>query len=255
MKKIQVIIINDGSENNVVEEISTVRDKLDYDLDVVNLEHNMGLSNARNIGYAISKYDQILFMDSDIVLSKNYIYDMSVRLQLVPNAVFICMRKNIDKTSPILSEESLLNGVDECFDLDDSRIVTKGKNYHIGCDSSYINEEISILDDTDNFKELGYGSQIGIYNISTVVTGHNIAVNKQLIKSAQPFNSSFKGWGMEDAYFASKLVAEGCFVIPVLSSCVYHIDHPPRSGSAEKKQEEAFKNYTLYNELLNQGWR
>ena len=73
---------------------------------------------------------------------------MSVRLQLVPNAVFICMRKNIDKTSPILSEESLLNGVDECFDLDDSRIVTKGKNYHIGCDSSYINEEISILDDT-----------------------------------------------------------------------------------------------------------
>ena len=60
---------------------------------------------------------------------------------------------------------------------------------------------------------------------------------------------------MEDAYFASKLVADGCFVIPVLSSCVYHIDHPPRSGSNEKKIEEAMRNHEIYNELLNQVWK
>lgn len=254
-QKLQVIIIDDGSKNNVIEEINQIRNKLDYELQIISLEKNMGLSNARNIGFAITKYEHILFMDSDIILSKNYIYDMSIRLQMIPNALFICMRKNIEKDSEILKEKSLLSGINECSDFDDSRVITKGKEYHIGCDNSYINEEISILDDTNYFKELGYGSQIGIYNISTVVTGHNIALNKSIIKSQHPFSSQFKGWGLEDSYFASKLIADGCFVIPVLSSCVYHINHPPRSGSNQKKNEEALANYNLYNELLNQIWK
>ncbi len=215
----------------------------------------MGISNARNVGYAIAKYDHVLFMDSDIVLSKNYIYDMSIRMQMIPNAVFICMRKNIEPDSNILETNNLINGVDTCTDFDDSRVITKGKDYHIGCDKSYINEEYSILDDTNYFKELTFGSQIGIYNIATVVTGNNIALNKSLIKSSKPFSSKFQGWGMEDAYFSAKLVADGCYVIPVLSSCVYHINHPPRSGSLKKKKKEALNNYTIYNDLLNKPWK
>ena len=254
-KKIQVIIIDDGSKNNVIEEVNSVRDLLDYELQIISLGQNMGLSNARNVGFAVAKYEHILFLDSDILISRNYIYDISVRLQLIPNALFICMRKNIAKDSELLDKKVLLSGVQECFDFDDSRVITKGKDYHIGCDKVYVDEEISILDDTNYFKELGYGSQIGIYNIATVVTGHNIALNRSLIRSNQPFSNKFKGWGMEDAYFASKLVADGCFVIPVLSSCVYHIDHPPRSGSNEKKIEEAMRNHEIYNELLNQVWK
>ncbi len=253
-KKLQVIVINDGSENNVIEEINQIRDKLDFELQIISFEKNQGLSNARNVGYAIAKYDYILFMDSDIILSKNYINDINIRLQLIPNAIFTCMRKNIEKDSDILKIKHLINGVDACTSFDDSRVITKGKEYHIGCDKAYIDEEISILDDTNYFKELGFGSQVGIYNISTVVAGHNIALNKFLIKSQQPFSSKFKGWGMEDAYFSAKIIAEGCYVIPILSSSVYHINHPPRSGSVEKKNKEALINYNIYNELLDQTW-
>ncbi len=252
--KLQVIIVNDGSKNDVNADIEKVRNKLDYELEIVSFGQNMGLSNARNVGYAISKYDKILFMDSDIILSKDYIYDMNIRMQIVPNAIFTCMRKNIENTSDILIEKNLLKGIPTCSDFDDSRVITKGKEYHIGCDSSYIGEEISVLDDTDYFKELSFGSQVEIYNISTVVAGHNMAVNKSLIKSEKPFNPRFKGWGMEDAYFSAKLIADGCYVIPVLSSCVYHINHPPRSGSNKQKNKEALANYQLYNELLNQVW-
>ena len=148
----------------------------------------------------------------------------------------------------------MLSGIDVCTDFDDSRVITKGKEYHIGCDKTYIGEEITILDDTDYFKKIGFGSQIGIYNIATIVTGHNMAVNKTEIKSAFPFNSKFKGWGMEDAYFSARLVSDGCYVIPVLSSCVYHINHLPRSGSEEQKNKEALNNYNTYIELLNEIW-
>lgn len=253
-KKLQVIIINDGSKNNVIEDINKIRNKLDFELQIISFENNMGLSNARNVGYAVSKYGQVLFMDSDIILSKNYIYDMNIRIQMIPNAIFTCMRKNIENDSSILEINNLLSGIDACTDFDDSRVITKGKEYHIGCDKSYINEEFSILDDTDYFKELSFGSQIGIYNISTVVAGHNIALNKSLIKSSTPFSSKFKGWGLEDAYFSAKLISDGCYVIPVLSSCVYHINHPPRSGSQEQKTKEAMINYEIYNDLLNQLW-
>lgn len=254
-RKLQVIIIDDGSKNDVIKGINTIRNKLDFELQIISFEKNMGLSNARNVGYAISKYNHIIFMDSDIILSKNYVYDMSIRLQMIPNAVFICMRKNIKNDSKILETNNLITGIDSCTDFDDSRVITMGKEYHIGSDKAYINEEFSILDDTDYFKELSFGFQIGIYNIATVVTGHNMALNKSLIKSTSPFSSRFKGWGMEDAYFSAKLVSEGCYVIPVLSSCVYHINHPPRSGSLEQKKKEALINYNIYNDLLDKPWK
>lgn len=253
-QKLQVIVIDDGSNNDVTKDIQKVRDKFDFELQIISFEQNMGLSNARNVGYAISKYEQILFMDSDIILSKNYIYDMNIRLQMIPNAIFICMRKNIEPDSNILEIKKLLAGIDACTDFDDSRVITKGKEYHVGCDKSCIGEEFAILDDTDYFKELSFGSQVGIYNISTVVAGHNMALNKSLIKIQMPFSTKFKGWGMEDAYFSARLVSDGCYVIPVLSSCVYHINHPPRSGSLEQKSKEALNNYNIYNDLLNQIW-
>ena len=254
-KKLQVIIIDDGSKNDVIQDINAVRSKLDFQLQIISFEKNMGLSDARNVGYSVSRYNHIIFVDSDIILSKNYIYDMSIRLQIIPNAVFICMRKNIEPNSKILKTSNLITGIDSCTDFDDSRVITRGKEYHMGCDKAYINEEFSILDDTDYFKELSFGSQIGIYNIATVVTGHNIALNKALIKSTPPFSTKFKGWGMEDAYFSSKLISEGCYVIPVLSSCVYHINHPPRSGSLEQKKKEALANYNIYNDLLDKPWK
>ncbi|MDO5557248.1 MAG: glycosyltransferase family A protein [Clostridia bacterium] len=252
--KIQVIVVNDGSKNNIIEEINRIRGNLDFELQIISLENNMGLSNARNVGYAIAKYEYLLFMDSDIILSKNYIYDMNIRMQLIPNAIFVCMRKNIDRDSDILNSNNLLKGIDSCTKFDDSRIITKAKEYHIGCNKAYIGEQFEILDDTNYFKELSFGSQVGIYNIATVVTGHNIALHKSLINFSKPFDNTFKGWGMEDAYFASNLIAQGCYVIPVLSSCVYHINHLPRSGSEKQKNKEALENYNIYNKLLDEAW-
>lgn len=253
-QKIQVVIVDDGSKNNVVKEVESIKDILDYEVSIISFCKNMGLSAARNAGLALAKHDLFLFMDSDIILSKDYLRDINVRLQIVPNAIFVAMRKNISNTSDILESSNLLRGISPCLDLDDSRVITKSKEYHIGWDKAYIGEQISILDDSDYFKQLGFGSKIGIYDLSTVVTGHNMAVNRAAIPKFPAFSTEFKGWGMEDACFASTLIANGCFVIPLLSSNVYHIDHPPRSGSVEQKSKEAAQNHKIYNEMLDREW-
>lgn len=253
-QKIQVIVVNDGSKLPVFDGLENVRKQLDFELNVINFENNMGISNARNVGLVVAKYDLLLFMDSDIILSKDYMRDINIRLQIVPNAIFVAMRKNIDKTSPILVKSNLLKGIEHSFDLDDSRVITTSKEYHIGWDKIFMGEKIAVLDDTNYFKELGFGAKVGIYSLATVVTGHNMAVNRSIITKYPVFSNRFRGWGMEDAYFASSLISKGCFVIPILSSCVYHINHPPRSGSMEQKAKEAKANYELYNQMLDEEW-
>lgn len=253
-EKIQVIVIDDGSSFQVIDDINKIRNKLDYELNVVTFDKNMGISNARNAGLSISKYDLLLFMDSDIILSNNYLYDINMRLQVIPNAMFVAMRKNVEKTSELLTEKNILSGIERTLDFDDSRVVTKSKEYHIGWDKIYNDEIISVLDDTNYFKELSYGSKVGIYDLSSVATGHNIAINRDKIAKYPAFSNRFSGWGMEDSYFASSLIANGCFVIPLLSSCVYHIAHPPRSGSMEQKSKEAKLNYDTHNSMLDEKW-
>lgn len=252
--KIQVIVINDGSNIDVANEVSKIKNKLDYEINVITFDENHGLSNARNVGIALAKYDLLLFIDSDIILSKDYIYDINIRLQIIPNAIFVAMRKNIEANSDLILEKNLLNGIEHSLDFDDSRVVTKSKEYHIGWDKAFNNETINLLDDSNYFKELSFGSKIGIYDLSTVVTGHNIAINRSQIKKYPAFSKNFHGWGMEDAYFASSLISNGCFVIPVLCSCVFHINHPPRCGSMEQKSKEAATNFKIYNDMLDEKW-
>ena len=253
-KKIEVILIDDGSTDNNKYDFDKLRKKLTYTLRVVSFEKNMGLSNARNVGLQLASNNLLLFMDSDILLSKNYLYDMNIRLQLVPNAIFVSMRKNIERDSEMLKEETILKGIEHTLDVDDSRVVSLNKDYHIGLNKRYIGETISTLDDTNFFKQLSFGSKVGIYDLSTIVAGHNFNLNKTQIIKYPAFSPLFKGWGMEDAYFASSLISYGTYVIPVLSSNVYHIKHEPRSGNNEKKREEALRNYNIYNELLDENW-
>ena len=252
--KIQVILIDDGSQQNNIEQISKLKDTFDFKIDIISFSENQGLSNARNVGFALAKYDIILFMDSDIVLSKDYLRDINTRLQIIPNGLFVAMRKNIEIDSSILNKQHLINGVEKCNDFDDSRIITNRKDYHIGWDIAFNDDKIMILDDSNYFKQLGFGAKIGIYDLPAVVAGHNMAISRWLVKKFPVFSNQFEGWGMEDTYFASRVISNGCFVIPLLSSCVYHINHPPRSGNLEQKIKEARKNYELYNKLLDEKW-
>ena len=43
---------------------------------IINHERNLGLSSARNSGINHSNSDYIIFIDSDIVISKNWVHSM-----------------------------------------------------------------------------------------------------------------------------------------------------------------------------------
>lgn len=111
---------------------------------------------------------------------------------------------------------------------------------------------LELLNDTNYFKSFGF-VKYG-YNGLAESLGHNISTRQKVVKSVQGFSKEFVGWGMEDSYFGAKVIANGNFIIPVLSSAVYHIGYGPRGGDLEKKQKELTNNFKIYENLLNQEW-
>lgn len=244
-KLIDVIIIDDGNKDPLYPSLKKIIGKLSPSVRFIRLENNNGISNARNIGVQLSKYKHLLFLDSDIVLPSNYLYEHSICLQLFPNCLFVSMKKNISDDHPFLNEDSLLKGIPVPDSFDDKRFFRKDVY-----EKNAYDIEMESLSETNLYKNFGYGRVIAGHDLPSVVVGHNMSMNKRLFNKAGGFSTDFKGWGMEDTLFGAKFIAKGGFIVPLLKTGVYHIDHEPRSGSEERKKEELEKNLHIYKKYI-----
>lgn len=251
-KLIDVVLVDDGSKEPVFDIIKDKLGEFSFSVKVIRLEKNNGLSTARNLGIFCSKNDILILLDSDILLPKNYLLEHSIRNQLIPHAVFVSLKKNIENDSEFADIEKIKSGLESPVVIDDLRIYKDLEQGQLGVHDSTESETIEILNDTNYFKEFGFGRAIGIFDIASMVIGHNLSIRRKTLDKCKYFSSNFVGWGLEDSYFGAKIIANGNFVIPVLSSNVYHINHTPRSGSEENKQKEFKENISIYNQLLDQ---
>ena len=68
----KIIIVNDGSSDKTVSIINQFDN-----IKIINHNKNLGLSSARNSGIKATDSKYIIFIDSDIILSSNWISDMT----------------------------------------------------------------------------------------------------------------------------------------------------------------------------------
>lgn len=80
--KLEIICINDGSEDNTLNILKTYENK--YNNIVVVSQQNKGVSKTRNLGIDIAKGDYIMFVDADDFLKENSLrtIDLSEQLDL-----------------------------------------------------------------------------------------------------------------------------------------------------------------------------
>ncbi len=252
LKEVEVIVVDDGSEIPAAKRIYPEIKNFTFRIKIIRLEKNQGLSSARNIGVNLASNEHIIFLDSDIIIGQNYLLEHSVRARMFPDAIFLSFKKNIDRISELTNIKRIQTGVKPPENYDDirfSRFIHKEKKglYKLSVDSY-----IEMLNESNYFKNLGYGRHIGLFDLPSMVVGHNMSLQRKTIIKSGFFSNYFSGWGMEDAFFGARVIADGNFVIPVLSTGVYHINHPPRSGSEKKKQRELESNLKLYDKLLDQ---
>lgn len=250
---LDVIIVDDGSDRRVYEHIAQHLDEFDFHPKIIRLESNQGLSTARNIGFHASVHDRILFIDSDILLANNYLYEHSIRLQLVPDAIFVSLKENVSADSIQIREKTVRDGLPVSNNFNDKRLVRTAAGDRRWTDKAQPEGVFEILNETNLFKNYGYGRVVnGCYDLASCVVGHNMSMNRDVVNVVGGFSNNFTGWGLEDAYFGARAIAAGYFIVPIISTNVYHIDHPPRSGSEEQMHAEYKNNEQIYNRLIHQ---
>jgi len=159
------------------------------------------------------------------------------------------MKKNVSETHEITQNNLILKGVKvpDCFD--DKRVFKK--SVHEGAQDDTVVESLS---ETNLYKNFGYGRIVTGYDLPSVVIGHNMSMNKNLFNRTGGFSPDFKGWGMEDTFFGAKFIAKGGFIIPLLKTGVYHIEHEPRSGSEKNREKELEQNLEIYKRYIENNY-
>lgn len=247
-KQIEVILVDDGSRERVVNFINPL--DFSFELKMVRMEQNMGLSNARNVGASISKNKFLIFIDSDILLSANYIYEHVLRLKMIPDSIFMSLKNNISEDDKICDIENIQNGLDIPVEFNDKRLIRKQDKNAIWVNEVSTDGIFEILSETKYFANFGNGRKINGFDLPSVVVGHNLSMTKDVFENTGGFSKDFSGWGLEDTLFGAEAIAKGYFVIPIVNTGVYHIDHPSRSMSEESKMKEYVHNIDIYKKLI-----
>lgn len=252
-KLIDVVIVDDGSKERIADFLDKYKTEFSFSIRVIRNEKNQGLSTARNIGATAARYDDLVFIDADILLASNFLYQTSCMLQLSPSSVYVAMKKNLDRDANASTIAQAAIGLPVPDSFTDKRVMRTFEK-----DQPWVNvvEKTSVilaLDESDKFKNFGHGRVINGYDLASMVTGHNMSLTRKTFMRAKGFSLEFKGWGLEDAYFGARCIASGSFVIPLISTGVYHIDHPPRQISMEQQQKEYEYNLSVYEQLIKQN--
>lgn len=84
---LEVIVVDDGSENKLKTQNSKLKIKEDFDIRFFSIEHG-GAPRARNFGLKQAKGDYILFCDADMELRQDCLEKMTVVLRDNPQASY-----------------------------------------------------------------------------------------------------------------------------------------------------------------------
>lgn len=245
---IEVVVVVDGPHDELSfldREFAVEK----VELKAVRLETNSGVSHAREIGLHHSTGDIVVFLDSDVMISRDYLFEHYLRNLFLSDSIFVSFKLNVpsDFQNTFGETELSLDCPDYSKDLRMEKVVSPSS---IGIYEVRSKKQVNILEETNYFKDF-HGSRVfGVYDLASMITGHNFSSRRELFLKSRPFSRTFKGWGMEDVYLGLKVISEGAFIIPVLSSGVYHIEHPVRSGSSENKESEYRRNSELIRSFM-----
>lgn len=188
--------------------------------------------DARNMGLALAQGELVVFCDGDTAVHESYLRETLFRHTVAGNLITVCMREDVNS----------LDSLPERFPsvTQDTRYRAVYTPDRIGSVRVERTIDVRALEETDNFRSFGFGKLLGPVNLPFMVKGNNICISRK--KANIGFPPNFVGYGPEDVTFAAKAIARGCFVVPVLSTGVFHQRHTVRSGSMERHNDELVKN-------------
>jgi len=250
----EIIVVDDGSKSKKAEKF--IR-KIFNNLKIIRLEKNQGRTVARNIGLQNAKYPKCLFMDSDVLVTKEFLFNnLYIHSFSSKKIISVGFFKFIKNNDSFLSKKII-----KCSDIkpDDYRIKCIYGETWIGCedDKKFINKKFEILKETNFFRNWPAGGFFGPWFLTNMVLGGFFIVDTVDAKKCNGFDPAFKGYGFTETSLPTKLIAGyGHCIVPILNGGCLHVDDDEVNVSRSDKDRIFQEKHNFYfNFYLNLTWK
>lgn len=177
----EVIVVDDGSQDATAEVAES------FQTETIRIS-NRGPGAARNVGIEAAKGDILVFLDADILVAKDYLYQIQQSFRLTNSLLLLGARRHL----PQGHQDAESGG----YSLDSREKLLRKYSFclsHLNCPWS-----------------LAYTC--------------NFSVTKNFLGELR-FDESFAGWGLEDIDFAYRLYKQGAQFVFSKRICGYHLYH------------------------------
>jgi len=241
----EVIIVDDYSKKSLDRKRFP---QTKFPIHCYRLNKNVGSSITRNVGLRWSNNDVIIFLDADMIVPNNFVYEHSRCHPTHSNNISIGYREHILKGYFKIRKRKI---ADPKRDFRYERYIPIAwKKEYPRISSEVFGKTYYLLKESDNFLEFGKGRIIGIWTLPHMVLTSSMAVRKTNILKVGGFDPRFVASWYEDTFLGAKLIANGAKVIPLLNITGWHIVRNISNLTLRKKQA-IFKNRQLYDLLIN----
>lgn len=230
-----------------------------------------GPNIARNVGVYYAEGDIVLFLDCDMLLKPNFLFEHMIRHEYLKNIALAGFRKDIDPADSWIDNfikrkvafegnfeeawpfrKTKINGGtifkenDRNESLESTLVEPNNTSFFELTDSCKCIAEIEMQDPnaTESYKRLT--QSIFGTGCSSVARQHVIAIGG--------FQGEYAGWGMEDTDIGSRLLARGVRLIPCRFTLARHINNDKQRDKIKEKKE-LDRNKSRHAALMNEVFR
>ena len=200
----------------------------------------------------------LIFLDEDIVMPKDFLATHLLRHEFSNKYIIVGFRDNVTLRDFFLRLNNLKQRIVKLPSYkNDFRykkfIPSEWRNIYKNLPADNFNKICRPLKESNYFRNFGRGKIFGVWELPFMFLTSNASVSRSEVLKVGGFDMRFKGWGLEDIHLATKLIANGLYLIPNLHSTAYHLVKKNSKKEKNKKIKECEKNLKLYNKLKNEN--
>jgi|GEM_PF-4776497 len=239
--KFEVILVDDGSTNNVKKILKKIASELNFDYQLITHHRNSGRACARNTGASLAKNELLLFLDADMISPPELLFAHAIKHSFYKNLLLASMAKRTPLTKTL--RKKILN---KNFNFSIS--AKEDWRYHSFIAINKKSMQISNIIDTNFFKDFGQCFKYYSKTLPEMVISSCVSIMREQFYKIGGFCEKFITYGREDIFFGAMSIAFGLFIIPDLN-VLYQLDD---KKEIKNKLKEFHISMKLYNELLQE---